>query len=385
MMKIYGKAFLNVLLAVIGAVFFITAVPKCLSFFMPFVIGYLMSLVAIWAVKILEKYLKIRKKAGSVCMILLVLILIFLLFYGTLLMLINQIKGILRTLPGMLLELQIFLQRMGEYWFVFLQKLPVEMQNYAMDLGYEVEDAISEFVHRAGNPSFHKIKYFAKSLPSAAISVVMSVLSAYFFTVDYMTMHNFLQDYMPKGIKRYWKMIKQSMKSAMCGYWKAQCKIEIIMFILLAIGFWILEISTPLLFAAIVALVDFLPLFGAGILLIPWAGILALDKQYSLAVGLLVVWIVTQIFRQVIQPKLVGDMVGLPPIPTLLLLYVGYKLGGFCGLIIVVPLGSILWDMYQAGVFDTLTNSIKIIIYGVNQIRRITAADMKSVYNNFIK
>ena len=77
-----------------------------------------------------------------------------------------------------------------------------------------------------------------------------------------------------------------------------------------------------------------------------------------MAMGLLVIWGGGQLARQIIQPKIVGDSIGMEPIPTLFLLYVGYKLGSVVGMIIAVPLGMLVSTMYQEGVFDTTKNSI---------------------------
>ena len=80
--------------------------------------------------------------------------------------------------------------------------------------------------------------------------------------------------------------------------------------------------------------------------------------------------------RQLIQPKIVGDSIGMPPIPTLFLLYIGYKLGGVIGMIVAVPLGIILVNMDREGVFDTVKNSLKILVAGINNFRRLEDADL---------
>lgn len=91
----------------------------------------------------------------------------------------------------------------------------------------------------------------------------------------------------------------------------------------------------------------------------------------------MIIWAVAQVFRQIIQPKIVGDMVGISPVPTLFLLYIGYKFGGLVGLIIAVPIGIILLNMYQAGVFDTVINSIRILAVGLNRYRRFQPEELK--------
>ena len=70
-----------------------------------------------------------------------------------------------------------------------------------------------------------------------------------------------------------------------------------------------------------------------------------------------------------IQPKLVGDEVGMNPLPTLLFIYIGYRLGGFLWMILAVPLGLILIEMYKAGAFDYILDDAKILIRGILSLR----------------
>lgn len=98
-----------------------------------------------------------------------------------------------------------------------------------------------------------------------------------------------------------------------------------------------------------------------------------------MAVGLLIIWWSGQLVRQVIQPKIVGDSIGVAPLPTLFLLYIGYKVGGVFGMIIAVPLGLLAYTMYQDGVFDTTRSSLMILVAGINRFRRLDGKDLGEV------
>ena len=165
----------------------------------------------------------------------------------------------------------------------------------------------------------------------------------------------------------------------MGGYFKAQLKIELWMYVLLGIGFSVLRIRYAFIIAIGVAFLDFLPFFGTGTVLIPWAVIKFLSGDYTLVIGLLIIWGVGQLARQLIQPKIVGESVGLSPIPTLFLLFIGYKAGGVAGMILAVPIGIIVLNMYQEGVFDTTLDSLKILYASVSNFRHLNADDMESV------
>ena len=136
-------------------------------------------------------------------------------------------------------------------------------------------------------------------------------------------------------------------------------------------GLFILQVDYALLIALLIAFLDFLPLFGAGIVMIPWAVVEIFCKNYKLAVGLVIIWGLTQILRQMLQPKYVGESVGIKPLPTLILLYVGYCIAGVWGLILAIPIGYVVMNLYKAGLFDGIITSLKILVNGFNEYRKI--------------
>ena len=91
------------------------------------------------------------------------------------------------------------------------------------------------------------------------------------------------------------------------------------------------------------------------------------------------IWGVGQLARQLIQPKIVGDSIGVPPLPTLFLLFIGYKFSGVIGMIVAVPIGLLVYSMYQDGAFETTKNSVFILFAGVNRFRRLGEEDLTEV------
>lgn len=143
------------------------------------------------------------------------------------------------------------------------------------------------------------------------------------------------------------------------------------MYVLLLIGLTVLKVRYSLLIALLMAFLDFLPFFGTGIVLVPWAVVTAIGGNYLRAFGFLVIWGVGQLFRQLIQPKIMGESIGMEPIPTLFLLFIGYRIAGVGGMLIAVPLGIIVVNMNEAGFFDTPKYSIRLLVRNVNEFRRL--------------
>ena len=125
------------------------------------------------------------------------------------------------------------------------------------------------------------------------------------------------------------------------------------------------------------AFLDILPFFGTGIVLVPWAVVSVVGGNYIKALGFLVMWGVGQLFRQLIQPKIMGDSIGMEPIPTLFLLFIGYRIAGVGGMLLAVPIGIIVVNMNEAGFFDTPKYSIKLLIKNINSFRRLDEEELK--------
>lgn len=85
--------------------------------------------------------------------------------------------------------------------------------------------------------------------------------------------------------------------------------------------------------------------------------------------GLVLLYVLTQVIRQVIQPKIVGDSMGLPPLLTLVLLYLGFKLQGISGMILAVPLGILVLNLYRYGVFNSMFENIKLLVQEIRNLR----------------
>ena len=156
----------------------------------------------------------------------------------------------------------------------------------------------------------------------------------------------------------------------MGGYFLAQFKIMFIIAAVLAAGFLILGVNYALLLAVIIAILDFLPILGTGTILIPWAVIRLVAGEYAFGFGLVIIYVLTLVLRQVIQPKIVGDTMGLDPLMTLLFLYLGFKISGIAGMILAVPIGMLFLNLYEFGAFDSFIDSVKTLIHDINAFRK---------------
>ncbi len=377
--RTYLKVIMNLGIAVVILLLFLLLLPRVLVFFMPFVIGWIIAMIANPLVHFFEEKLKIRRKAGTAFVIIAVIALVVLAGYLIGSKVVQEAVGLVNGLPEMWNSAEEDFRTIGKNLDVLYSRFPEDIRNTIADIGNQMEGFVGELVGQAGTPTIEAVGNFAKNLPTVIIGIIMCLLSAYFFVAEREYMSVKVKGHMPKAVIYRWDMMSRSLKRAVGGYFKAQLKIEIWMYILLVIGFTVLKVNYALLIALGIAVLDFLPVFGTGTVLLPWAVIKILSSDYKMAVGLLIIWCGGQLARQIIQPKIVGDSIGMPPIPTLFLLFIGYKTAGVFGMIIAVPIGIIIVNMYQEGVFDTTINSFRILLAGINNFRRLEEEDMAGV------
>ncbi len=373
--KRYSKVFLNLALAAGALLLCIFVVPKLVLFFLPFIIGWMIAAIANPPVRFFEEKLRIKRKAGSAFVIIAVIALILLGGYLLVCRLITAGIGFITMLPGLWETLEEDFREIGENLSVIYDSFPVDVKANIAKIGQEMDGYIAELVGTIGTPTVNAVGNFAKNIPGMVINVIMCILSAYFFIAEKEAIGQFWQRYIPGYFRDKWHLVFSSLKNAVGGYFKAQLKIELWMFLLLVIGFLLLRIPYAPLVAFLIAILDFLPFFGTGAVMLPWAIIKFLSADYEMAIWLVVIWGVGQLARQIIQPKIVGDSVGIAPLPTLVLLFIGYKCAGVGGMILAIPIGIILMNMNQAGIFDTLKMSILILGAGLNRFRRFDEED----------
>lgn len=346
---------------------------------MPFIIGWIISSIASPVVRFFEEKLKVRRKAVSAVVIVAVLAVVVLLVYLLVAKLIKEGVGFVNELPNIWNSILAEFYEVGANLEGIYNRMPVDMQNTLDNIGQEMGNYFSGIMTSIELPSFAAVGSVAKQIPDVFLSIVICLLSAYFFVADKAYMANVAERFVPRAVRYRFDLIRRSFSKAIGGYFKAQFKIECWVYILLVIGLMILDVNYAFLVALGIAFLDFLPVFGTGTVMLPWAVIEFLSKDYRMMFGLLVIWLVGQLVRQVIQPKIVGDSIGVDAIPTLFLLYIGYRLAGMLGMILAVPIGIILMNLYEEGVFDTTRQSLQILVAGFNRFRRIRAADMAIV------
>ncbi|MBP3576515.1 MAG: sporulation integral membrane protein YtvI [Lachnospiraceae bacterium] len=368
--KIYARIFVNFLLTVVGILLVVLLGPKLLRFFMPFVIAFVISSIANPIVRFMEKKIKIARKYSSVFMIVLVLGAVVGVLYLLIAFLVKQIMNLYEDRFALYNEVATILDNFTDKLGGILEKLPMSLQETLDNLQSSLSAWAQNFLASIELPGISAVGSYVGSVVEIIFFAIITVLAAYFLTAERDNMGDWLTKVMPESVKRYYHMIMDSFKKAVGGYFKAQFKIMLILVIIMFVGFEILNISYSFLLAFVIAFLDFLPVFGTGAVFWPWLVVDIVVGDYKQAIFLGILYLVCQLVKQILQPKMVGDSVGINPLAALLYMFIGYKFAGVIGMIIGIPVGMIIVNLYQAGLFDQLIKGIKIIVHDINEFRK---------------
>ena len=366
----YWQVAVSLLFSIVATVGFVLIGWKLLGFLMPFVVGWILALLANPLVRFLERRVKLVRRHGSMLIIIAALAIVIGLFYGAGLLFYREMGSFLADAPeiyqSVIAEIGDALQngrKLAEYF-------PQNLQPPLLAFSDNLDGLFGKLVSRAAEPTVQIAGHVAKSIPNLLVNMVITILSSYLFLADRESIMRWLKGHLPAFIFRYIEYMKRDAKGVIGGYFLAQFRIMCVVALILAAGFLVLGVRYGVLLAFLTAILDFLPIFGTGTVLFPWAVVKLFAGEYAYATGLILLYILTQVVRQIIQPKIVGESMGLPPLMTLFLLYLGFKLRGLTGMILAVPVGLVFINFYKYGAFDSMIRNFRMLMEAIQKFRR---------------
>jgi sporulation integral membrane protein YtvI len=236
-------------------------------------------------------------------------------------------------------------------------------------LGIGQQDTIRSNIQSIGNSiiDFGKtiltgvlngLTVFITLLPNTATVLVISILSTFFISKDWFKLKERIENKTPERIKGYAIFIFADLRKAFFGYIRAHLTLISITTVIVLIGLLILRIPFAVTIALIIGFADLLPYLGTGTIFVPWILYTFLTSDFSLTIGLSILFAVVIVCRQVMEPKIISSNIGLNPLPTLIALFVGFKLLGFLGLILGPVTLVIFSTLYRANVFHEIWNYV---------------------------
>ncbi len=185
---------------------------------------------------------------------------------------------------------------------------------------------------------------FASAIPRALFFILITLISAIYFAVDLERINAAVRRILPVKAYDFLVRMKDGFLRAFMRYVRSYALLLIITFVEMLIGLFVISAPYPVLIAILIAIFDLLPVIGVGTVLIPWSVWSILTDKTGFGISLIVLFVLHTIFRQLIEPRIVGKNLGVHPILTLVLLYSGYSLFGVVGLLLV-PVFTVLFNL----------------------------------------
>jgi sporulation integral membrane protein YtvI len=188
----------------------------------------------------------------------------------------------------------------------------------------------------------------AMGTPKAVVGTVVAVVSSFYLCCDLENIKNYLLGFLGEESQRKVREMISRVLGGIKAYAVAYFWLFVITFVELYLGLFLLGRRYALLLALLLALVDMLPLFGAGVFVVPWGIFLILNGDTANGVGLFILLGVMSITRQIVEPRLVGKKLGIHPLASLASMYVGFRIFGFWGMILAPVAVLVVKEMRKA-------------------------------------
>ena len=305
---------------------------------LPFILAWLTAVITRPAVAFLCDVLRLPRSFAV-----LVLMFFFILLLALLVMLLISVVG------DVLWNVSDYVRQMKDY----PQRLTDYMDNLAASLNLDPAlinrylDSWKDNIGQWASAALLFIFNVVKGTPTAFLVLLVSVAAIFYWCRDEEKIKTLLAGLLPSKRRCAFIYAYESFSAMAGGYIRAQMLLVIISTAICIFGFMLAGADNPIAMGLLAGILDMIPVLGPGTLILPWAAWKLLIGDTGMALGLAAVYLVTTVCRNILEPKLVGDRLGLHPLAALAALFVGMKIFGIAG-VIIGPLGmAVLISWYR--------------------------------------
>jgi len=330
---------------------------------LPILLALLLAVIFEPFIRFLMRKFKWKKRILPVLITFLSFLLItgFLIYIAVIFMFDTVYDWVFR-IPGYAMEIQRFFENNIGSFNQFMREVP--MANVFIE---ELEELSSNFVQTVISMTTSVIteigtwvQTLVQVIPNLIFVSLFFLISLFLFSLELPRVKAVFFGWFRPGFAEKLQVITQKMGEVFLGYWKAQLILSIGVFILCYLSLLIISPGAALIMSIIIWIVDIIPLYvGPALVLVPWGLVAMILGDVFLGVQLIVLAIVLLVARRIVEPKVLGDSIGLAALPTVLSMYFGYVFGGVIGLI----LGPFVYIAFQtaneAGLFELTRKEIK--------------------------
>ena len=329
------------------------AIRFFLPLFFPFILGTLLALSAEPMVHFLHKKLHVPRSVSSGIGVSMAFSLLAMALLSLCALLIRELGTLGNVLPD--------LGQTAKNGFSLIRNWLLQLSSHTPDslqpvLEQNVNRLFSDgaaFLDRGIGYLLGLAGSLLSHVPDSALSLGTALLSAFLISAKLPRIRRELRRRVPKEILHSLLHTVTRIRKVLAGWFTAQCKLVGVSFLILFLGLVILQIPYALLWAALICLVDALPVLGTGTILLPWSLVCLLQEDTARAIGLASMYAAITLTRSMLEPKFLSSHLGLDPLITLIALYVGFRLWGIGGMILAPVLTVITIQITSERLRDT--------------------------------
>lgn len=349
-----GKNILEIVLILVLLFCFI----KLACFYMPFLIAYIIASLLDPIIKFINRKFKLTRKVITIIALILILTSILGILIWGMINLFNEANNLLNGLNN-------YFEKATKLYKSIIDNINIKgLDTSKINL---IDGVITDFLKMITDYTKNILLSIINAithLPNLFINVIITLLAIYFFVCDKFYILDSLEFHFSKKLIGKLINIIKRITSSLGEYIKAEIILSIVTFTIILISlniFYIfgMKLEYPIFTSLLIGFIDLLPIFGAGFILIPWSAILFINKQLTFGFWILGLYFVTLIVKQLLEPKLISQGLGIHPVFTLISMYTGFKLLDVSGLIIGPIILIILKVIFSDTLDKGLVNSIK--------------------------
>jgi sporulation integral membrane protein YtvI len=264
----------------------------------------------------------------------------------------TQLIAFAKHFPSYLMEIESYWQDpnyRSEFFYNSFSPEVADQMNAAIE---SVASNISESLKGLASGISGFVVDFAQAIPNALIFFLVFFIALFLVSYQLPSIkQTFLRQFSESSREKV-SQVLHNLRDAIFGFLRAQFILSCITYILVLAGLLIVGVDLPFAIALLIVIVDILPVLGTGSVLVPWAVYNFFTDDVRTAVGLMIMFVVITIIRRVLEPKVLGDSIGINPLAALVGLYLGFKLFGGVGLIFGPAVVIIYSAMRKAGLLN---------------------------------
>lgn len=313
----------------------------------PFIIGFLVALVLQKPVAFLAQKTHIKRGIWSAFSVVLIIVVLFSLLIWLGIKLYNEMLSFADSLTGLIPSVTETFSSLSDRFESILTRLPDSIEGPVRALPTQLATSLAGYLGELVGALTTSV---VTGLPSFLITFIVTIIAGIFITADYNRITAFiLRQFSPK----MQDIIMQAKNLFMQSVFKMLGSYLLLMFITfleLSIGFKLMKMENVIALALIISIIDVLPVLGVGTVLVPWGLIELILGKTLFGVELLGLYLIILVVRNILEPRIVGKNVGLPPLVTLIAIYVGLQSFGIFGMFLFPITVIVVVNLQKAGI-----------------------------------